>query len=150
MAGFLVKQMVGSKIGGIKGELGKLTGEGDGAKTGAAAPEEDPEVVEARLEAEERRKEKHQQMEKEREKMRQGIREKYNIQKKEDPPEPYFPPAEGRIGSSKKKTPEELAREMNAEEDDSLKGQFSGMFSKTKATMSGLTDGIKGFLPFGK
>jgi len=150
MAGFMVKQIVGSKIGGFKGELGKLTGDGEGDKA-HPTQEEDPEVVEARLEAEERRKEKHRKQETEREKMRQGIREKYNIQKKDDQQSTLIEPdAPGRIGSSKKKSPEELAKEMNTDDDDSLMGQLNGMMAKTKATVSGLTDSVKGFLPFGK
>jgi complexin-1/2 len=79
--------------------------------------EEDPEIIEARREAEERRNEKYRKMEEERETMRQGIRDKYGIKKKV-PIEPGQDPGlEGRLGR-KKKTPEELAAEANAELED--------------------------------
>lgn len=89
-------------------------------------------VVAARLEQEERRKEKHRKMEAEREKMREGIRSKvrsdygrlmqsfplqYNIQKKEEGGAGMDFGTDGRIGAARKKTPEELAAEMNAEDD---------------------------------
>ncbi|KAK2166415.1 hypothetical protein LSH36_39g03016 [Paralvinella palmiformis] len=78
--------------------------------------EEDPEIAAARREAEERRAEKHRRMEEERETMRQQIRDKYGIKKKEEKPEEEVVDF-GRIGR-KKKTPAEMAAEMNAEEDD--------------------------------
>ncbi|CAJ0564292.1 unnamed protein product, partial [Mesorhabditis spiculigera] len=144
MAAFLLKQKA-------KGGLDSLTGgnEGEGEKT---AEGEDPEVVAARLEQEERRKEKHRKMEQEREKMRQGIREKYNIKKKdEDGGMGGFDMADGRIGAARKKTPEELAAEMHAE-DDSIIGQLglTEHVDKAKATVNGAFEMVKGFLPFGK
>ncbi|KAF5269714.1 hypothetical protein FQA39_LY08637 [Lamprigera yunnana] len=78
--------------------------------------EAERERLEAIREAEERRKEKHRKMEEEREKMRQEIRDKYNIKKKEEivdsvqeEPNPLM---------RKKKTPEELAREAELEDED--------------------------------
>lgn len=102
------------------GGLDKLTG---GENTGGEAknPENDPEIIQARIEAEERRQERHRRKEVEREKMRQDIRDKYNIQKRDDPLM-NVPEVEGRIGGAKRKTPEELAKEM--EDDDSLLGQL--------------------------
>lgn len=138
--------------GGLGGGLDKLTGEGEkqgeGAKTETG---EDPEVVQARLEAEERRKDKHRKIEEDREKMRQGIRDKYQIKKKEDEMAAMMQDCEGRIGAAKRKTPEELAKEAQ-EQEDSLMGQLGlgGMLDKAKTTMSGVTSVVKGFLPFGK
>ncbi|XP_049956283.1 complexin isoform X1 [Schistocerca serialis cubense] len=78
--------------------------------------EAERERQEAIREAEERRKEKHRKMEEEREKMRQEIRDKYNIKKKEEVQE--IPQEEPNPLMRKKKTPEELAREAEAEEED--------------------------------
>ncbi|CAI5455721.1 unnamed protein product [Caenorhabditis angaria] len=95
--------------------LDKLTGE-------AQEPEmEDPEVVAARLEQEAKRKEKHRKMEAEREKIRQHIREKYNLKKKEDPKEREE--ITGRI-TGNRKTPEQVAMETLADEDDGILGQL--------------------------
>lgn len=58
--------------------------EGPTAEERAKLEEEERERLLALQEAEEMRKEKHRKMEMEREKMRQGVREKYNIKKKED------------------------------------------------------------------
>eukprot|EP00080_Pristionchus_pacificus_P006023 PDM66043.1 cpx-1 [Pristionchus pacificus] len=134
----------------FKGGLDSLTGggENEGEKTETG---EDPEVVAARLEQEERRKEKHRKMEAEREKMREGIRSKYNIQKKEEGGAGMDFGTDGRIGAARKKTPEELAAEMNAE-DDSIIGQL-GMtehVEKAKTAITGAFETVKGFLPFGK
>ena len=89
-------------------------------------------------------------MEAEREKMRTDIRSKYNITKKEDGPQ-FDIGADGRIGAARKKTPEELAAEMN-QEDDSLIGQLglTEHVEKAKTAVSSTFDTIKGFLPFGK
>lgn len=54
------------------------------AEEQAKAEEEERERLLALQEAEEMRKEKHSKMEQEREKMRQGVREKYNIKKRDD------------------------------------------------------------------
>ncbi|VDN53503.1 unnamed protein product, partial [Dracunculus medinensis] len=122
------------------GGLDKLTGDNEGDGGEKTESGEDPEVVAARLEQEERRKEKHRKMEREREKMRQDIRNKYNISKKED----GVPVAviDGRIGSSRKKTPEELAQEMNL--------GLTEQVEKAKTVVSGAFETVKGFLPFGK
>uniref|UniRef100_A0A914ZRL9 Uncharacterized protein n=1 Tax=Parascaris univalens TaxID=6257 RepID=A0A914ZRL9_PARUN len=73
----------------------------------------------------------------------------YNITKKEDGIP--FDMAEGRIGSARKKTPEELAREMNAD-DDGIIGQLglTEQVEKAKTVVSGALETVKGFLPFGK
>jgi len=147
-----MNMIVGSMLGGnpITGGLDKLTGdgaaEGGGEKTETG---EDPEVVAARLEQEERRKDKHRKMETEREKMREGIRDKYKIQKKEEGVN--FDMSEGRIGAARKKTPEELALEMHAE-DDSIIGQLglTEHVEKAKTAVTGAFESVKGFLPFGK
>lgn len=57
---------------------------GPTAEERAKMEEEERERLLALQEAEDMRKEKHRKMELEREKMRQGVREKYNIKKKED------------------------------------------------------------------
>ncbi|XP_044727501.1 complexin [Chrysoperla carnea] len=115
MAAFVAKQMVGNKLNAVKGAVGGDGGDGDDDKE--KEEEAERERQEAIREAEERRKEKHRKMEEEREKMRQEIRDKYNIKKKEEiveqlPPEPDNPLMR------KKKTPEELAREAEMEEED--------------------------------
>ncbi|XP_014254128.1 complexin-like isoform X2 [Cimex lectularius] len=125
MAAFVAKQMVGNKLNAVKGlfssELktakGAVGGDNDDADDKEKEEEAERERQEAIREAEERRKEKHRKMEEEREKMRQEIRDKYNIKKKEEvieqPPEEPANPL-----MRKKKTPEELAREAEAEEQD--------------------------------
>uniref|UniRef100_A0A8R1HK35 Putative complexin-1 n=1 Tax=Caenorhabditis japonica TaxID=281687 RepID=A0A8R1HK35_CAEJA len=144
MAGFLMKQMVGNQLNEVTGGLG-LKNDADGEKTETG---EDPEVIAARLEQEERRKEKHRKMEQEREKMRQGIRDKYAIKKKEEGAAMDF--TEGRIGGPRK-TPEEIAAEMNAE-DDSIIGQLglTEQVEKAKTMATGALETVKGFFPFGK
>lgn len=137
--------MVGNKLNEVTGALNS-GGEGENkTETG-----EDPEVVQARLEQEERRKEKHRKMEAEREKMRGDIRNKYNIQKKEDGVQ-FDMGADGRIGAARKKTPEELAAEMAAQ-DDSIVGQLglTEHVEKAKTAVTGAFETVKGFLPFGK
>ncbi|KAK0422045.1 hypothetical protein QR680_007331 [Steinernema hermaphroditum] len=151
MAGFLMKQMVGGKLNDLKGGMDKLAGgdEGEGTTTETG---EDPEVIAARQEQEERRKEKHRKMEAEREKMRNQIRGKYNIQKKEEDPFNLAASSmDGRIGGPKK-TPEEMARMMNGEEDDSLIGQLglTEHVEKAKTAVNGALETVRGFLPFGK
>lgn len=147
MASFIMKQMIGSKLDEVSGGLNKLGGDDNENKTETG---EDPEVVAARLEQEERRKEKHRKMEAEREKMRGDIRSKYNIQKKEEGVQLDMG-ADGRIGAARKKTPEELAAEMNAE-DDSIIGQLglTEHVEKAKTAVNGALDTVRGFLPFGK
>lgn len=137
--------MVGNKLNEVTGALNSGNEGENKTETG-----EDPEVVAARLEQEERRKEKHRKMEAEREKMRGDIRNKYNIQKKEDGVQ-FDMGADGRIGSARKKTPEELAAEMAAQ-DDSIVGQLglTEHVEKAKTAVTGAFETVKGFLPFGK
>jgi len=146
MAGFLMKQMVGNKLNEVTNQM---TGGSDaeGNKT-----EEDPEVLAARKEQEEKRKEKHRRMEVEREKMREGIRGKYNLHKKEDGIPGMPMGMDSRVGSARKKTPEELAQEMRAAEDDSLIGQLglTEQVEKAKTQFNSAFESVKGFLPFGK
>ncbi|VDK81703.1 unnamed protein product [Onchocerca ochengi] len=153
MASFIMKQMVGGKFNEMKGGIDKLTGDKDGEGGEKTESGEDPEVVAARLEQEERRKERHRKMEREREKMRQDIRSKYNIQKKEDGISgvPFDISSDGRIiGSAMKKTPEQIAQEM--EDDDSLIGQLglTEQVEKAKIAVNEALEAVKGFLPFGK
>jgi len=121
MAMFVAKQMVGSKIGAVKGALGGGDKDDDGDKAETTEEGLDPEIAEARREAEERRKEKHRKMEEEREEMRQGIRDKYGLKKKETIAPEDDPDTAGRLGR-KKKSPAELAAEAEAaeEEEDSI------------------------------
>jgi len=111
---------------------------GGGSAEPAAAPAgPSEEEIQARLEAEERRKDKHRKMEGEREKMRKGIRDKYNIEKKDN--DPFAMPVtglDGRIGAPGK------------DADDSLLGKVGLGEAGAKATAA--FDSIKGFLPFGK
>ncbi|KAK0422078.1 hypothetical protein QR680_007350 [Steinernema hermaphroditum] len=58
---------------------------------------------------------------------------------------------DGRIGGPKK-TPEEMARMINGEEDDSLIGQLglTEHVEKAKTAVNGALETVRGFLPFGK
>ncbi|PNF21491.1 Complexin, partial [Cryptotermes secundus] len=106
--------------------------------------EAERERQEAIREAEERRKEKHRKMEEEREKMRQEIRDKYNIKKKEEVQE-QMPQEEPNPLMRKKKTPEELAREAEAEEEDeftSKKGSGRTPHNTSSHPASGDSSGI--------
>ncbi|KAL6262543.1 hypothetical protein P5V15_005337 [Pogonomyrmex californicus] len=91
-------------------------GEGGDEDDKEKEEEAERERQEAIREAEERRKEKHRKMEEEREKMRQEIRDKYNIKKREEIQE--MPQEEPNPLMRKKKTPEELAAEAEAEDED--------------------------------
>lgn len=117
---FLAKQMVGNQLKSVTGAIGGDK-EDDGDKPELTEDGLDPEIAELRREEEEKRKEKHRKMEEEREGMRQGIRDKYNIKKKEtlDPGED--PDTAGRLGRQKK-TQAEMAAEAQAaeEEEDSI------------------------------
>ncbi|XP_073970388.1 synaptic transmission protein complexin isoform X5 [Rhodnius prolixus] len=97
--------------------LGAVGGDNDDSDDKEKEEEAERERQEAIREAEERRKEKHRKMEEEREKMRQEIRDKYNIKKKEELPEPQLEEPANPL-MRKKKTPEELAREAEAEDQD--------------------------------
>ncbi|CAG9806486.1 unnamed protein product [Chironomus riparius] len=114
MAAFVAKQMVGNKLSAVKGAVG---GDENNDDDKEKAEEEERERQEAIREAEDRRKEKHRKMEEEREKMRQEIRDKYNIKKKEEVVE-QLPQEEPNPLMRKKKTPEELAAEAEAEDLD--------------------------------
>ncbi|KAI1702780.1 synaphin protein domain-containing protein [Ditylenchus destructor] len=149
MASFVMKQVVGSKINEVTGGLNKMGGDDGGEKEQQG---EDPEVIAARKEQEEKRKDKHRKMEQEREKMRSDIRNKYNIQKKEDGMAIPGMMDDGRVGSARKKTPEELAQEMNAANEDSLIGQLglTEQVEQAKAAANKAFETVRGFLPFGK
>ncbi|XP_074096288.1 synaptic transmission protein complexin isoform X2 [Cotesia typhae] len=113
MAAFVAKQMVGNKLNAVKGAVGGEGGDEDDKEKEEEAERERQEAIK---EAEERRKEKHRKMEEEREKMRQEIRDKYNIKKREEIQE--ITQEEPNPLMRKKKTPEELAAEAEAEEQD--------------------------------
>lgn len=118
---FVAKQMVGKQLGAVKGAVGGA-GEDEDPEVKRKREEEEAAIAEARREAEELRRQKHEKMEAEREVMRQGIRDKYNIKKKEEPAPVEDPVDPGRIGR-KKKTPEEMKQEAE-EDDDSLLSQL--------------------------
>ncbi|XP_076367463.1 complexin-like [Tachypleus tridentatus] len=82
MATFVAKQIMGSKLNAVKGQL---AGDNDNQEGKSEADQEEQERLEELKAAEERRKEKHRKMEEEREKFRQDIRDKYGIKKKEEP-----------------------------------------------------------------
>lgn len=126
MAAFVAKQMVGNKLNAVKGAVG---GDDDGDDK-EKEEEAERERLEAIKEAEERRKEKHRKMEEEREKMRQEIRDKYNIKKKEEVVDPFQ--EEPNPLMRKKKTPEELAREAEAEEEDEFTSECMARLTKMK------------------
>ncbi|XP_046418968.1 complexin isoform X3 [Neodiprion virginianus] len=73
-------------------------------------------------------------MEEEREKMRQEIRDKYNIKKREEVQE-MMPQEEPNPLMRKKKTPEELAAEAEAEDEDE--------FTKLKNTIETQVNELK-------
>lgn len=115
MAAFVAKQMMGSKLNAVKGQIG---GDGESTEDKEAAEEAEQERLEALREAEERRKEKHRKLEEDREKMRQEIRDKYNIKKKEKEIDPINQPMPEGSLNRRKKTPAEIAAEAEAEEQD--------------------------------
>ncbi|XP_011297019.1 complexin isoform X1 [Fopius arisanus] len=131
MAAFVAKQMVGNKLNAVKGAVGGEGGDDDDKEKEEEAERERQEAI---REAEERRKEKHRKMEEEREKMRQEIRDKYNIKKREEVQE-MMPQEEPNPLMRKKKTPEELAAEAEAEEQDEftkLKNTFETHVTEIK------------------
>uniref|UniRef100_A0A183BTE2 Putative complexin-1 n=1 Tax=Globodera pallida TaxID=36090 RepID=A0A183BTE2_GLOPA len=144
MAGFLMKQMVGNKFDEVTNKLG-------GDDEPKVVEGEDPEVIAARQELEERRKEKHRKMEVEREKMRDQIRNKYSLHKKDESSSMGSGFEDGRVGAARKKSPEELAAELAAEE-DSIIGQLglTEQVEKAKTAVNSALDTVKNFLPFGK
>ncbi|CAK9300791.1 unnamed protein product [Gordionus sp. m RMFG-2023] len=124
---FVAKQVLSSKLGGVKGELGKLT-------TADKEPSEEEmkraaEIEEARKEAEEKRKEKHKKMEAERENMRSGIRTKYNLKKKEIPVDEEAASGMSGLGR-KRKTQEELAKENQIDEDKPIIEQITDQITQ--------------------
>lgn len=119
-----------------------LPGGGDDADEGDKEKEAENERLrqEAIAEAEERRKEKHRKMEEEREDMRQGIRDKYNIKKKEPEPDMMMNQEPDNPLMRKKKTPEELAAEAEAAEQDEftkLKNTIETQISEVKSQIEG-------------
>ncbi|XP_042896998.1 complexin-like [Parasteatoda tepidariorum] len=109
MAAFVAKQMMGSKLNAVKGQMSSAA-ENETPEDKEAAAELEQERLEALREAEERRKEKHKRMEEEREKMRQAIRDKYGIKKKEEVEEEDYMPESNSL-NRKKKTPAEIEAE---------------------------------------
>ncbi|CAK9807614.1 cpx [Anthophora quadrimaculata] len=97
---------------------GAVGGEGGDEDDKEKEEEAERDRLEAMREAEERRKEKHRKMEEEREKMRQLMRDKYNIKKREEIQE--MTQEEPNPLMRKKKTPEELAAEAEAEDEDEI------------------------------
>lgn len=144
-----MKQMVGSKINEVTGGL-NLGGEKDSGEK----LDEDPEVIAARQEMEEKRKEKHRKMEVEREKMRTDIRSKYSLNKKDEASgsTSNFGFDNGRLGSGKKKTPEELAAAMQTSSDNTIIDQLglTEQVETAKKAVNNAFETVKGFFPFGK
>lgn len=140
MAAFIAKQMMGNQLNAVKGQVG---GEGEtSAEDKEAEAEAEAERLEALKEAEELRKAKHRKMEEEREKMRQGVRDKYGIKKKEElKPEAAEPEDMGPAGLNRKKlTPEEIAAQNEAAEQDDLtklKNTIETQVNELKTTIEG-------------
>lgn len=139
MAAFIAKQMMGSQLNAVKGQVG---GEGEtSTEDKEAEAEAEAERLEALREAEERRKDKHRKMEEEREKMRQGVRDKYGIKKKEEIKPEAEPEDMGPAGlNRRKKTPEEIAAENEAAEQDDLtklKNTIETQVNELKTTIEG-------------
>jgi len=138
MAAFIAKQMMGNQLSAVKGQVG---GEGEtSAEDKEAEAEAEAERLEALREAEDRRKDKHRKMEEERERMRQGIRDKYGIKKKEEiKPEPEEDMGPAGL-NRRKKTPEEIAAENEAAEQDELtklKNTIETQVNELKTQMEG-------------
>jgi len=141
MAAFVAKQMIGGQLSSAKGAM---PGGGDSESKEKTEEElqAERELEEARREAEEARIRKHQEFEAEREDMRQGVRDKYGIKTKEEKEATEKAQREqeaaGRVGRQKK-TPEEIAAEMNDDGDEA--------FDPMKM-VQGLIDTVKSKLPF--
>ncbi|XP_053205243.1 complexin-like [Panonychus citri] len=143
MAAFIAKQMVGNQLSAVK----DIGGGGDSAEEKEKLEELERERLEALREAEERRREKHRKMEEEREKMRQGVRGKYGIKKKEEKEEEMRKQQEAlMVGSTDgglnraKKTPEEIAAEAAAAEQDEftkIKTTIETQVNELKSTIEG-------------
>lgn len=140
MAAFIAKQMMGNQLNAVK-EIGG--GEGPSPEEKEKMEQLERERLEALREAEERRMEKHRKMEEEREVMRQGIRDKYGIKKKEEKEAELKKRQEEKMGpgadtgiNRKKKTPEEIAAEQAAENQDE--------FTRLKNTFETGVNDLKG------
>lgn len=121
MAAFIAKQMVGNQLSAVK-EIS--VGDNLSAEEKERLAQIEKERLEALREQEERRKEKHKKMEEEREKIRKGIRDKYNLKKKETQSvdEPGELQKQDSVCSEsslnrRKKSPEELLTENNEQDE---------------------------------
>jgi len=139
MAAFIAKQMLGNQLSAVQN-----VGGGESEEDKEKLAEMERERLEAIREAEERRAAKHAKMEQEREGMRQGIRDKYGIKKREEKEAEERRKQEelmgGPLGESginrAKKTPEELAAEAAAAEQDEftkLKNTIETQVNEMKA-----------------
>ncbi|XP_074598963.1 synaptic transmission protein complexin [Brevipalpus obovatus] len=148
MAAFIAKQMVGNQLSAVK-DIGG--GGGESAEEKEKLEELERERLEALREAEDRRREKHRKLEEEREKMRQGVREKYGIKKREEKEEEMRkqqealmkgvnPSAEAGGLNRSKKTPEELAAEAAAQEQD----EFTKIRTTIETQVNELKNTIEG------
>jgi len=139
MAAFIAKQMLGNQLSAVQN-----VGGGESEEDKEKLAEMERERLEAIREAEERRAAKHAKMEQEREGMRQGIRDKYGIKKREEKEaeerrkqEELMGGPLGEAGINRaKKTPEELAAEAAAAEQDEftkLKNTIETQVNEMKA-----------------
>lgn len=144
MAAFIAKQMIGNQLSAVKDVGGG--GESDEDKEKLAELER--ERLDAIREAEERRAAKHAKMEAEREGMRQGVRDKYGIKKREEKEaeerarqEELMGGPLGEAGLNRaKKTPEELAAEAAAADQDDftkLKNTIETQVNELKTNIEG-------------
>ncbi|KAF2365941.1 Synaphin [Trinorchestia longiramus] len=129
---------------GMLNPMSAVTSQMGGGESSETDKEKEEEAERERLEAlaeqEERRKEKHRKLEEEREAMRQGIRDKYKIEKKIEPEEPSEPAMPDNPLMRKKKTPEELAAEAEAADQDEftkLKNTIETQISEVKQQIEG-------------
>ncbi|XP_054160084.1 complexin-like [Oppia nitens] len=140
MAAFIAKQMVGNQLSAVK-DIGG--GESMTAEEKERLAQLEQERLEALREQEERRKEKHRKIEVEREKMRKGIRDKYNIKKKEQISREESIDAIKKQDSvcsesglnRRKKTPEEMtaeAEEADLDDFSKFKNSLEHRFSELK------------------
>lgn len=140
MAAFVAKQMLGNQLSSAKGAM---PGGGEDSKKEKTEEEleAEREMEEARQEAEDARVRKHEKFEAEREGMRQGVRDKYGIKSKQEKEANEKAQREqetaGRVGGQKK-TPEEIAAEMNDTDE---------AFDPMKM-VQGVIDTVKSKLPF--
>jgi len=139
MAAFIAKQMLGNQLSAVQN-----VGGGESEEEKEKMAEMERERLEAIREAEARRAAKHAKMEAEREGMRQGVRDKYGIKKREEKEaeerrkqEELMGGPLGEAGINRaKKTPEELAAEAAAAEQDEftkLKNTIETQVNEMKA-----------------